>query len=53
MNVVNSADEFLDLALKSKNPRTKLEYCAKCLELNPNDMDVWDYKGYILSHYLG
>lgn len=41
--------ELLDLALKSKDLEKKLEYCTKYLELNPNDMDVWNYKGNILS----
>jgi len=41
--------EHLDLALKSKDLEKKLEYCTKYLELNPNDMDVWNYKGTVLS----
>lgn len=46
-------EKWLSLALRSKNPREKLEYCAKFLEKNPNDTDVWHYKGDILSEYLG
>jgi len=44
-----TAKEWLDLALKSKNLPEKLEYCTKYLELEPNDVDVWDYKGNILE----
>lgn len=43
------AEEWLDLALKSKDLKKKLEYCTKYLELEPNDRDVWDYKGNILQ----
>lgn len=41
--------EWLDLALKSKDLKKKVEYCTKYLELNPNDMDAWGYRGKILS----
>jgi len=43
------AAEWLDLALKSKNLQKKLEYCTKYLELNPNSVDVWEYKADLLS----
>lgn len=45
----NTADVWLDLALKSKDPEKKLEYCSKHLELNPNDEDAWLYKFYYLD----
>jgi len=44
--------ELLDLALKSKDPERKLEYCSKYIELNPSDSDAWRYNALILS-YLG
>jgi tetratricopeptide (TPR) repeat protein len=47
------AEQWLSLAMKSKNPSAKLEYCTKFLETHPNDIDVWRYKGHILSEYLG
>lgn len=47
--MAETSGELLDLALKSKDLEKKLEYCTKYLELNPNDIDVWNYKGNILS----
>jgi len=41
--------EWLDLALKSKDPEKKLEYFSKFLELNPNDENVWRYKFHLLD----
>jgi len=35
--------------LKSRDLERKLGYCAKYLELNPNDMDVWEYRSKILE----
>lgn len=47
--MAETAEELLDLALKSKDLGEKLEYCTKYLALNPKDRDVWDYKGYIFD----
>lgn len=44
-----AGEEWLDLALKSKDMGKKLEYFSKYLELKPDDRDVWEYKGTILS----
>lgn len=46
------SEELLELALKSRDLEKKLEYCAEYLELNPSDVDMWEYKSGILS-YLG
>ena len=42
------SEEWLELALKSKNLEKKLEYCTKYLESNPNSVDVWGYKADLL-----
>lgn len=47
--MATEAREQLDLTLKSKNLEEKLEHCTKYLELNPNDREVWSYKGDILA----
>lgn len=47
--MAKTLEELLDLTLKEKCLEKKLEYCAKYLELNPNDRDVWNYKGNVLD----
>lgn len=49
MRRIYPADEYFELALKSKNLRMKVEYLSKYLESNPNDRDLWEYKGELLS----
>jgi tetratricopeptide (TPR) repeat protein len=45
---VRTQNEWLDLALESKDIEKKLEYCSKHLESNANDEDAWLYKFYFL-----
>jgi tetratricopeptide (TPR) repeat protein len=43
-------EEWLELALKTGDPEKKLEYCAKHLDVNSQDSDVWEYKAKILDN---
>jgi len=40
-------DQLLDLALSSRALQEKLTYCTRYLESDPNNADVWEYKGNI------
>lgn len=40
-------NDLLDLALSSRSLQEKLRYCTRYLESDPNNADVWEYKGNI------
>ena len=43
-----TAEEWFDLGYKEKDPKKKIEYFTKCLELNPKNKVAWEDKGYAL-----
>ena len=43
-----TAEEWFDLAYNEKDPKKKVEYYTKCLEIDPNYAYAWNNKGLAL-----
>ena len=40
-----TAEEWFELGLKEKDPKKRIEYYSKCLELDPKNANAWYNKG--------
>jgi len=41
-----TAEDWFELGLEEKDPKKKIEYYSKCLELDPKDAVAWNNKGF-------